>query len=209
MKSMTVQDDPKLLDDDGKIPESQERGWRFNTRLWNLPSKWQKKLVRLSTASSALPLTYGPSVSKKIKKIKKLSMTFFQNLWQVAEAMGVSLQLMEARRRDQKKRIHRHMYTGLHEPPLYRGLSPQAPRKFENRIPIRSVSTQFQLCWNITYCWNSDSMISRSFSFWIWKDWPVVWKYSPLLLLGYRSLNLAKFGCASKFAQLFTELSWT
>ena len=28
-----VQDDPKLLDDDGEIPKSQGRGWRFNSRL--------------------------------------------------------------------------------------------------------------------------------------------------------------------------------
>ena len=34
--------DLKLLDDGGEIPKSKGRGWRFNSRLWNLLSTWQK-----------------------------------------------------------------------------------------------------------------------------------------------------------------------
>ena len=35
-----VQDDPTLLDDGGEIPKSQRKGWRFDSRLWNLLSTW-------------------------------------------------------------------------------------------------------------------------------------------------------------------------
>ena len=39
-----VEDDPKLLDDGGEIPKSQGRGWRFDSRLWDLLSTWQNSL---------------------------------------------------------------------------------------------------------------------------------------------------------------------
>ena len=35
-------DDPKLMDDGGEIPKSQERDWQFDYRLWNLLYTWQK-----------------------------------------------------------------------------------------------------------------------------------------------------------------------
>ena len=37
-----VRDDPKLLDDNGEILKSQGRGWRFDSRLWNVLSTWHK-----------------------------------------------------------------------------------------------------------------------------------------------------------------------
>ena len=37
-----VGDDPKLPADGGEIPKPQERGWRFNSQVWNLLSTWQK-----------------------------------------------------------------------------------------------------------------------------------------------------------------------
>jgi len=33
-----IHDDPELLDDDGKVPKSEENGWRFDSQLWNLLS---------------------------------------------------------------------------------------------------------------------------------------------------------------------------
>ena len=33
-----VRDDPKLMDDGGEILKSQGRGWRFDSRQWNLLS---------------------------------------------------------------------------------------------------------------------------------------------------------------------------
>ena len=43
---MLVRDDPKprpkLLDGGGEIPKSQGRGWRFDSRLWNLLFTWHK-----------------------------------------------------------------------------------------------------------------------------------------------------------------------
>ena len=52
-----------------KIPTSQGRGWRFDSRLWNLLSTWHK-LARWSTASCALVLACRPSISKKKKKLQ-------------------------------------------------------------------------------------------------------------------------------------------
>ena len=39
---LVVQDDPTLSDDSGEVPKSEWRGWRFDSRLWNLLSTWQK-----------------------------------------------------------------------------------------------------------------------------------------------------------------------
>jgi hypothetical protein len=36
--------DVKLPNDGGEIPKSQGRGWRFESRLWNLLFAWQKNL---------------------------------------------------------------------------------------------------------------------------------------------------------------------
>ena len=57
-----VQGDPKLVDDDGEIPKSQERGGQFDSRLWNLLSMWQKTcqaticLLRFGASLSAICL---------------------------------------------------------------------------------------------------------------------------------------------------------
>ena len=52
-----------------EIPESQGRGWRFDSRQWNLLSTWHKH-CRWSIASCALALTCRPSVWKKNWKWK-------------------------------------------------------------------------------------------------------------------------------------------
>jgi hypothetical protein len=41
-ESNLVRDDPKLLHNGGEIPKYQGKGWRFDSRLWNLLSTWQK-----------------------------------------------------------------------------------------------------------------------------------------------------------------------
>ena len=58
-----VRDNPKLLDNGGEIPKSQGRGWRFESRLWNLLSTWHN-CAKWSIASCASVLTCRPSVSK-------------------------------------------------------------------------------------------------------------------------------------------------
>ena len=78
--SNVVRYDIKLPDDGGEIPKSQGRGWRFDSRLWNLLSTSQK-LARWSIASCALPLACRPSVSK-----------FFLNdssVWEAKRLMGL------------------------------------------------------------------------------------------------------------------------
>ena len=39
-----VRDDPELLEDDGKVTQSQGKGWRFDSRLWSLLSPWLDNL---------------------------------------------------------------------------------------------------------------------------------------------------------------------
>ena len=37
-----VQDDPNLPDVSGEVPKSERRGWRFNSRFWNILFTWRK-----------------------------------------------------------------------------------------------------------------------------------------------------------------------
>ena len=66
---MTVQNDLKLSDDDGKMPKSQERSWRFESRLWKFLSTWRKTCQVINYL-----LCFGASLSafclKKTKQNK-------------------------------------------------------------------------------------------------------------------------------------------
>ena len=64
-----VQDDPKLLDNDGEISKSLGRGWRFNSRLRNLLSTWQKQLLGGQLAHVLWRWHVG-LLSQKKKKLK-------------------------------------------------------------------------------------------------------------------------------------------
>ena len=86
-----VQDDPKLLDDGAKIPKSQGRGWRFDSRLCNVLSTWQKTCQVIKCLSCALALACRPYVSKKKEKRKKVMkqhtsiLTLTKNVWRQNE----------------------------------------------------------------------------------------------------------------------------
>ena len=84
---MSVRDDPTLLDDGREIPKSQGRGWRFDSRLWNLPL-----YVTVTCKVVCCLLCFGVGMLtfclKKIKKRNRmspwrsLSLSLFEtNLW--------------------------------------------------------------------------------------------------------------------------------
>ena len=69
-----VSDDLKLPDDDGgEIPKFQGRGWRFESRLWNLLSTWWKTCQVVNCL--LLCFDVGPStfcLQKKKRKKRKI-----------------------------------------------------------------------------------------------------------------------------------------
>ena len=63
LMTLMVGDDLKLPGDGRGIPKSQGRGWRFESRLWNLLSTW-RKTCQVVNCLLCLALACGPSVSK-------------------------------------------------------------------------------------------------------------------------------------------------